>query len=261
MREITLSVSCPEVARILLERKTPVTFQTYEKEGEEEYEDFDPFLFSVLMDAREAMIGILQNRELSIEVREGLILGMAHDMQRRVLRRELFDCSNVIERYQTEKAAAFTRSVIEKEAGKRTSQALFSKLYQLELMKEDWGILLMESEALLYKEGDAGYWRKKDAFDAWRKEHLKDWDIHAEQLLVYFMFTYFVGAVYDGEIYAKVRFSVSMVHLIQELWMARWLKNEGDLTKEEMVELLYRFSREVEHSDENLKRAERIMGR
>ena len=43
--------------------------------------------------------------------------------------------------------------------------------------------------------------------------------------------------------------------------MARWLKNEGQLTKEEMVELLYRFSREVEHSDKNLKRAERIMGR
>lgn len=261
VREITLSVSCPEVARILLDRQTPVTFQTYEKGGEEEYEDFDPFLFSVLMDAREAMLRILQNRELSIEVREGMLLGMAHDMQRRVQQRKLFDCSNVIERYQTDRAATFTRSVIEKEADKRTLRALFSKLYQLELLKEDWGILLAESEALLFQEGDTGYWRKKAAFETWRKEHLEDWNIHAEQLLVYFIFTYFVGAVYDGEIYAKARFSVSMVHLIQELWMARWLKNEGQLTKEEMVELLYRFSREVEHSDKNLKRAERIMGR
>lgn len=261
VREITLSVSCPEVARILLERKAPVTFQTYEKAGEEEYEDFDPFLFSVLMDAREAMLGILQNRALSIEVREGLILGMAHDMQRRVQRRELFDCSNVIQRYQTDKAAEFTRNVIEKEAGKRTSQQLFSKLYQLELLKEDWGLLLLESEKLLYKEGEDSYWRKKAAFADWRKEHLKDWEIHVEQLLVYFIFTYFAGAVYDGEIYAKVRVSVSMVHLMQELWMARWLKNEGDLTKEEMAELLYRFSREVEHSDENLKKAEKIMGK
>ena len=207
------------------------------------------------------MLQILQNRELSIEVREGLALGMAHDMQRRVQRRELFECSHVIERYQTDEAAEFTRSVIEKEDGKRTSQQLFSKLYQLELLKEDWGILLVETEDLLYKEGETGYWKKKVAFEAWRKKHLEDWDIHTEQLLVYFIFTYFVGAVYDGEIYAKVRFSISMVHLIQELWMARWLKNEGQLTKEEMVELLYRFSREVEHSDKNLKRAERIMGR
>ena len=36
VREITLSVSCPEVARILMEKKKPVRFLTYEKEGEEE---------------------------------------------------------------------------------------------------------------------------------------------------------------------------------------------------------------------------------
>ena len=40
VREITLSVSCPEVARILMEKKEPVRFLTYEKEGEEEYEEF-----------------------------------------------------------------------------------------------------------------------------------------------------------------------------------------------------------------------------
>ena len=33
VREITLSVSCPEVARILMEKKEPVRFLTYEKEG------------------------------------------------------------------------------------------------------------------------------------------------------------------------------------------------------------------------------------
>lgn len=261
VREISLSASCPEVARMLLNRKNPVTFKTYKKAGEEEYEDFDPFLFSILQDARDAMLKILQNRELSIKVREGLVLGMTHDMQRRIQRRELFDCYSVIERYQTEKAAEFTKSVIENETEKRTSRQLFSHLYQLELLKEDWGILLVEAEELLYGNGEDAYWEKKAEFEAWRKSHLKEWDIQAEQLLVYFIFTYFVGAVYDGEIYAKVRFSISMVHLIQELWVARWLKNKGELTTEEMVELLYRFSREIEHSDENLKRAERLMGR
>ena len=36
VREITLSISCPEVARILMNRMEPVTFLSYEKEGEEE---------------------------------------------------------------------------------------------------------------------------------------------------------------------------------------------------------------------------------
>jgi len=259
VREISLSASCPEVARMLLDRKSPVTFKTYKKAGEEEYEDFDPFLFSILQDARDAIVKILQNREFAMNVREGLILGMTHDMQRRIQSRELFDCYSVIERYQTEKAAEFTKNVIANGTEKKTSRRLFSYLYQLELLREDWGILLVEAEELLYGSGESDYWKKRAEFEAWRKEYLTEWDIHAEQLLVYFIFTYFVGAVYDGAVYDKTRFSVSMVHLIQELWMARWLKNKGELTIEEMVDLLYRFSREIEHSDENLKRAEQLM--
>ena len=84
-------------------------------------------------------------------------------------------------------------------------------------------------------------------------------DIHLEQLLVYFLFTYFPGAVYDGEIYAKAQLAVYSVWMIWELWMARWFKNEKTLDLEEMTELVYRFSREVEHSDLNLKTIEKIM--
>ena len=80
VREITLSISCPEAARILMERKTPVQFLTYEREGEEEYEDFDPFFFSILEDARKEMIKILQNRALCIKERVMLVLCMAHDV-------------------------------------------------------------------------------------------------------------------------------------------------------------------------------------
>ena len=92
---ITLSVSCPEVARILMEKKEPVRFLTYEKEGEEEYEEFDPFLYSMLVDARDAMLGILQDREHSLKIRVGLILGMAHDLQGRFNREQLFSCEEV----------------------------------------------------------------------------------------------------------------------------------------------------------------------
>ena len=84
-------------------------------------------------------------------------------------------------------------------------------------------------------------------------------EIHLEQLLVYFLFTYFPGAVYDGEVYAKVQMAVYCTWMIHELWMARWLKNEKALDVEEMTDLVYRFSREVEHSDVNLKHVEKIM--
>ena len=92
VREMTLSVSCPEVAKILLQRKEPVQFLIHEDEKEECWDDaFDPFLYSLLADARTMMIRILQNRELSLNLRTGLVLAITHDLQIRIQKQEIFD--------------------------------------------------------------------------------------------------------------------------------------------------------------------------
>lgn len=74
-REITLSVSCPEVAKILMNRRMPVHFLHKKDEKEETYPDYDPIFFDQLQEAREVMIQILQNRSLPASVRALLILG------------------------------------------------------------------------------------------------------------------------------------------------------------------------------------------
>ena len=108
------------------------------------------------------------------------------------------------------------------------------------------------------KEQQYSYQDKVKEFELWMKKHF-DLEIHLEQLLVYFLFTYFLGAVYDGEVYAKVQMAVYCTWMIRELWIAKWLKNGKNIDLEEMIDLVYRFSREVEHSDENLKRLEKLM--
>ena len=75
-------------------------FQYRETEEEEEWNDFSPFLYSQLVDARELMIELLQNRKLPIENRIVLCLGMAYDMQNRIDADELFGCGDVIENYR-----------------------------------------------------------------------------------------------------------------------------------------------------------------
>lgn len=270
LREITLSISCPEVARILMERETPVTFLSYETEGEEEYEDFDPFFFFILEDARAEMIRILQNRELSLAERVVLMLGMAHDMQGRINRQEMFSCMDVIEKYRGEAALKYVREylamnvkTVDEKAKLYSevaflSEAMFEKLYELEMLKETWYVLLKETERLLYGKGVSGYTEIRTEFAEWKREQ-PEMDVHLEQLLVYFLFTYFPGAVYDGEVYAKVQMAVFCTWMIHELWMARWVQNEKSLELDEIIDLVYRFSREVEHSDENLKRVDEMM--
>lgn len=263
VREITLSISCPEVARILMNRMRRVNFETMEEEGEEEFEDFDPFLFSILEDARKEMINILQNRDIAITDRILLVLGMAHDMQGRMNRQEMFACSEVIDKYTTGRALQYVRDYREKEISsedkERFAHTMFRHLYELELLREEWGVLLRETEDLLYR-NPKRYDQNREEFQAYLRANA-DINIHLEQLLVYFLFTYFPGAVYDGEIYAKVQLAVYCVWMIWEIWMARWLKNEKTIDLEEMTELVYRFSREVEHSDLNLKEIERILSK
>ena len=294
VREITLSISCPEVARILLNRMKPVRFLSYEEEGEEEYEDFDPFLYSILEDARKEMVTILQNRELTITDRILLVLGMAHDMQGCMNRQEMFSCSDVIAKYTTKKAMQFAQNYQQKITNKEKefnfAHTMFQHLFELELLKQEWGILLQETEDLLYQDKEKYHTIKKEfqeylqsqiavetsnyhheeenatehcntQEDIHTKRQSINMDIHLEQLLVYFLFTYFPGAVYDGEIYAKAQLAVYCTWMIWEIWMARWIKNEKTLDLEEMTELVYRFSREVEHSDLNLREIENILSK
>lgn len=263
VRELSLSLSCPEVTRMLLSRKEPVVFRSVEKEGEEEYEDFDPFLYSKLLDARECLFEIVQNRNLPIENRIMMSLGLAYDMENRVKQGRLFECDEVFEKYrkQTWFSAAGRKADRCRDDMKQRyifSGKMFGNLRKLELLKKDWEYQLNEAEIILFAYGVNGYKKIHTAFYEWiisknNAESDWDWDIFCEQLLVYFIFTYFCGAVYDGEIFANVQMAVASVSIIWDFMAVRWLKNEKTLDAEDVKEIVYRYSRELEHSDENRK--------
>lgn len=264
VREITLSISCPEVARILMEQMEPVKFLTEENEEMEETEDFsefDPFLFSILEDARKEMVDILQDRNLPLKERVMLVLGMAHDMQGRINRSDMFACNDVIEKYTSEKAKTFIkRHLAQKSRAEEETLAreMFEKLYKLEVLRDDWETCLHKTQNILFFTMRESYAQLREDFETYKKEHTEI-DIHLEQIMVYFLFTYFPGAVYDGMVFAKAQMAAYCTWMVEHLWMAEWLLNGKVLKKQKMTNLLYRFSREVEHSDENLIKLDKMM--
>lgn len=267
VREMTLSVSCPEVAKILLQRKEPVQFLIHEDEKEECWDDaFDPFLYSLLADARTMMIQILQNRELSLNLRTGLVLAIAHDLQIRIQKQEIFDGEMVLEKYRTEKAMDYIKGQIaklyteeEKHRFYEFMTETFRDQYRLERLRDNWEPHLLEAEQWLYGKGEAHYYELRNAFEGWMAEKMPEFEIQKEQLLVYFLSTYLCGSVYDGHAYSKAQMAVVSVLLMQEILMAQWIKNEKELYFEDLVDTVYRFSRELEHSDPNLNLMERLM--
>lgn len=262
VREITLSISCPEVARILMNRTEPVVFLECEDGREEQYGEFDYFLYDCLCDARAVMVKLLQNRSMAIDVRLLLVLGIAHDIERRYRNGRLGETDEVLARAQT--AAAGRRAVgqlqnRQKEIDQNYAFAKrnFYRLCDLERLRDDWDQLLIETQMLLYVQGAAGYARVHEEFAQWWKTQYPMLAVQLEQLAVYFISTYFVGAVYDGRIYRKADTAVAYVAQLYDLFAARWLKNERSLDTEDVIELVYRYSREVEHSDPNLERMEK----
>lgn len=82
VREISLSLSCPEVARMLMNITGKVTFVTEEDDEDEVFDDFDYFLYSNLEDIREEILKIIQDRNTDIRDRVRRVLQIGASAQR-----------------------------------------------------------------------------------------------------------------------------------------------------------------------------------
>ena len=74
-----------------------------------------------------------------------------------------------------------------------------------------------------------------------------------EHLMVYFIFRYFMKAVFDYDVSAKVKMAVVSYLMIKELGIYRWSKNNGIFTKKDQEEVMRMYSKDIEHSDENME--------
>ena len=258
VREITLSLSCPEVARILLQIKEPVTFtESWEEDAEEEFEDFDPFFYSYLEEGRKLILRILQNRTLDIGVRYGLVWRLAEEMQELVDCDELHELADLYEKYEDGAYLERATEALQKEIqafqenaseAMAFSKAMFGKLYELEHLDDHWEPWLEQCWTLLYGNKARGYRQNHAAFS-----ESFSVDIILEQLTVYFIFTYFCGAVYDGNVYGKVHMALVSVYILYEMFVAKWIEQEQQISQKDIERIVYRYSRELEHSDENLE--------
>ena len=86
--------------------------------------------------------------------------------------------------------------------------------------------------------------------------HKEEWENLGEQLLMFFVYTYFCGAVYDDMVCSKMELALFSVRWIQEFLIVRWLENGKKLSMQDVEELSWRYAREIEHSDDNLNALE-----
>ncbi len=267
LREGSLSLSCIEAAKIILGCKEPIKFIHFEDDTEdEEYGDFNYLLFTKLMDAREKMISLLQKRDLDIMVRIGLCLELAQKMQNALEQDELFLVDEWLENFGTmDNVLEFQKNIDSNVMGRneycQSVRKIFRMWGQLEVLKDDWPEYIKRAERELFGEGQSGFEQKRNVFHktyGLKSVDTENWSVWLEQLMIYFLFTYFCGAVYDDNIVGKMKIAVVASFMIQELAVAKWSENDEKMTFDLFVDIAHRVSREIEHSDINLIRLEKL---
>lgn len=271
-REISLCMSCIEAAKLILGCEEPVRFITKEDGKAESYEDFDFFLYTKLMDTRELALSLLQDRSMDISMRISICLALAHDLERRIRQGRLFDADALLMRYAgsrddyraiQERDGFFHRKLADYRITPVVRYGIMKEMFgifkDLEILGQDWPDFASRADRTLYGEGETVYGEMRTAFlNGPVGKKLPLW---REQLMVYFVFTYFCGAVYNNSPFRKMKMAAACTLLIEELALAVWQQNGRQLEFLDFVDVAHRFSREVEHSDINKGRLEDWMAK
>lgn len=258
LREISLSLSCPAAAELILFSDEPVRFLHGEKPSPDEtYDEFDFLLFTKLMDARNLIFHILQNRTRPFSVRAAVTLSLAHDLQERIDRNALFDADALFERYSSPAVWEWFEDRLDSlkavpgsiEIYNATRARLFSMFSHFEVLCADWPDYLERIRHIYEEESE----NRCSSFDKIFT------DVMSEQLFIYFIFTYFCGAVYNQNAYGKAKFAFAGTFLIRELIRGEWLKSPGTSDRASIIRTACRYSREIEHSDINKIKMEQFL--
>lgn len=264
LREYSLSLSCPVTAAMILKEKEPVTFQEWETDEEDEFEEFDFLMFTQLEDARDVIFQIIQNREIDLRIRMKKILNFGRKLQKCIDEERSYDVDGIIEFYRVWSEEGWRKDREKEENGENEAAEEipydrmvknFSVFYKMEHLHSKWTKRLDDTWKVLYEKGESYYrdiWNQFHIAYGYHSVNKKEWERTGEQLLMFFVYTYFCGAVYDDMIYTKIALSVFSVVWIQEFFMVLWITRQGKVSMGEMIETAYSYAREVEHSDLNL---------
>ena len=261
-----LSLSCEEVGRILFTRDEPVKYvemelpgagdfyDTYEHD-ENLYENKIEFVEHInptfMEQVQDVMLDILENRSKSIWDRMQDYLSFAQTVQEAINKG---DELGLIEDYKTQ-ALNQNKKLSDYLSWNDFAgfSARFSIFENMETLDAEWDNAKKEIRNTLtedsYSEKLQDFMESKDMLE-------KDY----EHLMTYFTFRYMLNSVYDSNVISYARLAVLFTLMIRDMDVVRYHLNGKNYTLSDRIDVARIFSKEVEHSEDNVEYArEEIM--
>ena len=256
LREIGISLSCPEAARIMLNNDKKVTFELSENEEVvSSYNDINAQLFIELLQSRNIVMDMLQDRDIDLRKRVALALLFVDDIQEKIDESEIKEIKYVREKYSDK---FFLEELLEKLEEYKDNEGIkydniqeyFNVFRDLKHITPNDPLGL--NDALRYfwqaDEDEELYILKHKQF----VEYYEDKIYKFENILVYFVFRYFMKAVFDYDALAKIKTAIISYMMIRELAVVRYIEN-NEFTDEDMVDIAHTYSKDIEHLEENIE--------
>ena len=257
LRELCLSLSCPEACRIILKSDKRVGFKLSENDEEiSGYNDINAMLYLNLMQCRNIVFKILQNREIDLNKRVSIILKFIGEVQDKIDSNLIQGIKEIVEKYSTAKFIEDIAKDIESYKSKESIK--YNNVHEIFKVFKDLKHInpndpLALEDALRYfwqnEEDEYIYLEKHNQFD----KYFNDKIYKFENILVYFVFRYFMKAVFDYDVLAKIKAALVSYIMIKELLIVRWIEEVGKLTENDLVEIAHTYSKDVEHLEENIE--------
>ncbi|MCR4990375.1 MAG: flagellin lysine-N-methylase [Lachnospiraceae bacterium] len=249
LREWSISLSCPVAADTLI-RNTGKNEYVCEEDDlpdplEDDFDDFDTFFFTRLCDSRDVIFDILDNNKLSIYSRMKHILEFGKKLQGLLEENDIIGMDDIIDEYSD--GEKLLNDPSDKESLVKMVFENDPVLYRMERLDHKWDDELVMLN-LFHEKHTAD---EISSFDL-SLLNAPDHEKILENVLHTFIYTYYLGAVYDDEIYAKLSMSVFCTLLIDELFVIGCIMEDKEPVIEDYVHIAYRFAKETEHSDINL---------
>lgn len=256
LREMGISLSCPEAARIILRDSKKATFELSENNEEvSTYNDINARLYIELMQCRKIVFDILQDRSIKLNYRAAIILSFAKEIQDKIDENEMADIKDIREKYSNE---SFIKEILSnlnqyknnKDDKYNNMHEYFNVFKNLKHINPNDPLGLDDAIRYFWQSEDDKeiYLSKNESFNKYYEKSMYKF----EHILVYFIFRYFMKAVFDYDISAKVKTAIVSYLMIKELAIVRFTE-EGDFTEEDMVDIAHMYSKDIEHLEENIE--------
>jgi len=247
-QEIGLCLSCPEVVRMLLQRHEPLQFSTIQEERPiTQYHNLDARQFFLFLSARTVCLEISRDRSRSLEQRCRMLLTFGKQLQGHLFLRRMRAAEQLVQQW-SDPACRYADGTKRFYRRERLFGRITPIFRELERLSPQWDRLLRT-----FRPGTEENWQilKKQAGTN---------PIVWEHVLTYFLRKYTLQACYDGDFLGKVKFAVISWLYPQELSLF-CRERDGVLTDETRIDLIHRYCREIENSEENMTAILKALGR